>query len=319
MNIVGIRFRKGSKVYYFDPAGLDFAVNEKVVVETARGLELGYVAIAPKQVLAEEVKEPLKPVIRKAEADDIKRTQDMESREKEALAEGAQLVEKLHLPMKMLSAEYNLDGNRVTVYFSAEERVDFRELVRELAGRLRTRVELRQVGPRDEAKLIGGYGRCGRPLCCGSFLSELAPVSIKMAKEQGLPLNPMKISGCCGRLMCCLIYENSQYREMNRKLPRMGARVTTASGAGKVVGTNPLMESVLVQIDESGASIELPAAEVTVQAPVRPEQARAEAPAPSETAESQPERPSDEAPHEEAPPAEGPHDEAPHEEPPPAE
>ncbi len=264
MNIVGIRFRKGSKVYYFDPNGLEFAINDRVVVETARGLELGYVVIAPKQVLAEEIKEPLKPVIRKAEAEDVKHAEEMEGHEKEALTEGTRLVEKLHLPMKMLSAEYNLDGNRVTIYFSAEERVDFRELVRDLAGHLRARVELRQVGPRDEAKMIGGYGRCGRPLCCGSFLSELAPVSIKMAKEQGLPLNPMKISGCCGRLMCCLVYEASQYREMNRKLPRIGARVTTASGPGKVVGTNPLMESVLVQIDESGASIELAATEVTV-------------------------------------------------------
>ena len=296
MNIVGVRFRKGSKVYYFDPIGLEFAVNDRVVVETARGLELGYVVIAPKQVLAEEVKEPLKPVIRKAEPEDVKRAEDMETREKEALAEGAQLVEKLHLPMKMLSAEYNLDGNRATIYFSAEERVDFRELVRELAGRLRARVELRQVGPRDEAKLIGGYGRCGRPLCCGSFLTELAPVSIKMAKEQGLPLNPMKISGCCGRLMCCLVYENSQYREMNRKLPRIGARVTTASGPGRVVGTNPLMEMVLVQIDESGASIELPAAEVTVQAPARPEQRPPEEAAPAEPAENQPEEPTEEAP-----------------------
>jgi cell fate regulator YaaT (PSP1 superfamily) len=160
--------------------------------------------------------------------------------------------------MKLISADYNLDGSRVTVYFSAEERVDFRELVREMAGRLRTRVELRQVGPRDEAKMIGGYGRCGRQLCCGSFLSELTPVSMKMAKDQGLPLNPMKISGCCGRLMCCLSYECQQYRDLRKNMPREGQRVVTPTGAGKVIGVNPLLQLVTVLLDESQANIELP-------------------------------------------------------------
>jgi cell fate regulator YaaT (PSP1 superfamily) len=190
---------------------------------------------------------------------------DLEAKEKDALAEGARLVEKLNLPMKLISADYNLDGSRVTVYFTAEERVDFRELVREMAGRLRARVELRQVGPRDEAKLIGGYGRCGRALCCGTFLSELAPVSMKMAKDQGLPLNPMKISGCCGRLMCCLGYECQQYRDMRKNLPREGQRVVTSSGAGRVVGVNPLLDSVTVQLDESQANVDLPASEVRLE------------------------------------------------------
>jgi cell fate regulator YaaT (PSP1 superfamily) len=266
MNIVGVRFKRVSKTYYFDPAGLDLNVNDQVVVETARGLELGQVVIAPKQVAETEVPEPLKPAIRKAVPDDFKQAKDLESREKEAMAEGAKLVEKLNLPMKLISADYNLDGSRVTVYFSAEERVDFRELVREMAGKLRTRVELRQVGPRDEAKMIGGYGRCGRQLCCNSFLSELTPVSMKMAKDQGLPLNPMKISGCCGRLMCCLSYECQQYREMRKNLPREGQRVITPSGNGRVIGVNPLQETLTVQLDESLANIDLPAADVKLEA-----------------------------------------------------
>ena len=265
MRIVGVRFKRVSKTYYFDPGSFELKMNEQVVVETARGTELGQVVIPPKEVADSEVPEPLKPVIRKAEPDDFKKAKDFEAREKEALVEGAKLVEKLNLPMKLISADFNLDGSRVTVYFTAEERVDFRELVREMAGRLRARVELRQVGPRDEAKLIGGYGRCGRSLCCGTFLGDLAPVSMKMAKDQGLPLNPMKISGCCGRLMCCLGYECQQYRDMRKTLPREGQRVTTSSGAGKVVGVNPLLESVVVLLDDSQASVELPAAEVKAE------------------------------------------------------
>ncbi len=218
--IVGVRFKRAGKVYYFDPAGSDLEVNDYVVVETARGQELGQVVISPKQVFASDVEKPLKPVVRKAEAEDTERAQELEAKEREALVECSKLVAELNLTMKLLSAEYNLDGSRLTFYFSAAERVDFRELVRELTNRLKVRVELRQTGPRDEAKLIGGCGRCGRSLCCVSFLSEFAPVSIRMAKEQGLPLNPMKISGCCGRLMCCLVYENEQYRIMKAKLPK---------------------------------------------------------------------------------------------------
>jgi cell fate regulator YaaT (PSP1 superfamily) len=264
-DIVGVRFKKASKIYYFDPAGLNLEVNDYVVVETTRGVEMGQVVIAPRQVLASNVEKPLKPVVRKAEPEDVKRTEELEAKEREALVEGTKLVQKLNLPMKLLKAECNLDGSRVTIHFSAEERVDFREMVRELAARLRVRAELRQVGPRDEAKLIGGYGRCGRPLCCANFLCELAPVSIKMAKEQGLPLNPMKISGICGRLMCCLVYESEQYRIMREKLPKEGQLVTTASGAGKVIGTNPLTETVMVQLDESEATVELPLSEVTLK------------------------------------------------------
>ncbi len=262
--IVGVRFKRAGKVYYFDPAGIDLETNDHVVVETARGLELGQVVISPKQVLASEVSKPLKPVVRKAEPADIKRAQELEAKEEEALAECAKLIDKLHLSMKLLSAEYNLDGRRLTFYFSAGERIDFRELVRELANRLKVRVELRQMGPRDEAKLIGGCGRCGRPLCCVSFLSEFAPVSIRMAKEQGLPLNPMKISGVCGRLMCCLVYESEQYHIMKEKLPKEGQRVSTAMGVARVVGSNPLKETVLVEL-ESQVTVELPLSEITIE------------------------------------------------------
>jgi len=263
-NIVGIRFKKAGKVYYFDPAGFDLKVNEHVVVETTRGQELGKVVIAPTQVLASEVSETLKPVLRKAEPEDIEYTRELEEKAKEALVECGKLIDELELPMKLLFAEYNLDGSRLTFLFSAEERVDFRELLRRLNKFFKTRVELRQVGSRDEAKLIGGFGRCGRPLCCMDFISEFAPVSIKMAKEQNLPLNPMKISGVCGRLMCCLSYESDQYRAMKEKLPRVGKKVSTPMGKATVVGSNPLKETVLVEL-ESQATVELPLSEVSIK------------------------------------------------------
>ncbi|HCP60069.1 MAG TPA: stage 0 sporulation family protein [Dehalococcoidia bacterium] len=268
--IVGVRFKRAGRVYYFDPAGIDLEVNDYVVVKTMRGLELGWVVIAPKQVLANEVQEPLKPVVRKAEEDDIGRSREIETKEEEALAECGRLIKELGLPMKLLVARYNLDNSRLTFFFSAEKRVDFRELVRRLAARFKTKVELRQVGPRDEAKLLGGFGRCGRPLCCANFLDEFAPVSIKMAKEQDLPLNPMKISGVCGRLLCCLVYENEQYHLMKEGLPRKGQQVSTSLGVASVVGSNPLKQTVMVETD-SQAIVELPVSEVTV---VKDEQPR---------------------------------------------
>ena len=261
-DIVGVRFKRVGRVYYFDPSGIDLELNDYVVVETTRGLELGQIVIAPGQVLASEVTKPLKPVVRRAEAEDIEQASKLEEKEKQALAECAELVKKHQLPMKLLSAEYNLDGSRLTIFFSAEGRVDFRELVRELNNLLTVRVELRQVGPRDEAKLMGGFGRCGRPLCCTSFLSEFSPVSIQMAKEQELPLSPMKISGICGRLLCCLGYECEQYRLMRGKMPKEGQSVSTALGVASVVGGNPLEETVLVEL-ESGARVELPLSEVS--------------------------------------------------------
>jgi cell fate regulator YaaT (PSP1 superfamily) len=273
--IVGVRFKRAGKVYYFDPQDLELEANDNVVVETTRGHELGHVAIAPDQVIASDVNQPLKPVVRKAEEEDIERVRELEEKEKEALVECGKLVDKLGLPMKLLSAEYNLDGNRLTLRFSAEDRVDFRELVRELAGKLKVRVEMRQTGPRDEAKLIGGCGRCGRPLCCGTFLSEFAPVSMRMAKDQGLPLNPMKISGVCGRLMCCLVYENEQYHVMKGILPKNGKRVTTPDGEGKVISSNPLKETVTVEL-ESGVTKELPVSEIKVETESKQEQKKAD-------------------------------------------
>ena len=260
--IVGIRFRRAGKVYYFDPAGIDLEVNDYAVVKTSRGLELGRVVISPKQVLTSEVNKPLKKVVRKAEPEDTKHAQELEDKEREALAECGQLIAELQLPMKLVCAEYNLDGSRLTIFFSAAERVDFRELVRKLASRLKTRVELRQIGPRDEAKLMGGFGRCGRPLCCTDFLSEFAPVAIKMAKEQDLPLNPMKISGVCGRLLCCLVFESEQYHAMKEKMPKNRQRVSTSMGEATVVGSNPLKETVSVEL-ESQAVVELPLSEIT--------------------------------------------------------
>ena len=262
--IVGIRFKKAGKVYYFDPAGIDLKVDDYIVVETTRGIELGYVVIAPKQVLVNEITTPLKPVIRKAEEDDIEHAQEIASKEEEVLTECGKLIEKLSLPMKLLSAEYNLDESRLTFFFSAEERVDFRELVRKLTSRFKTRVELRQIGPRDQAKLVGGLGKCGRPLCCESFLSEFAPVSIKMAKEQDLSLNPMKISGLCGRLLCCLGYECEQYQAIKKKLPKEGQRVSTPMGMARVIGGNPLKEAISVEL-ENQTVVELPLSEITIQ------------------------------------------------------
>ena len=261
--IVGIRFNRAGKVYYFDPSGIDLEINEHVVVKTSRGLEMGQVVIAPKQVLASEVDKPLKRVVRKAEPEDIQHARELEDKERNALAECTQLVKKLELPMKLISADYNLDDSRLTISFIAEKRIDFRELARELADRLKTHVELRQIGPRDAAKLIGGFGRCGRPLCCRSFLSEFTPVAIKMAKEQNLPLNPMKISGVCGRLLCCLVYENQQYCTTKKKMPKAGQPVSTPMGTASVIGGNPLRETVSVKL-ESQTIVELPLSEITI-------------------------------------------------------
>jgi len=261
--VVGVRFKQAGKIYYFDPGDLNLEVNDYVVVETARGLELGHVVIAPGQVLDSEIENPLKPVVRKAEPEDIERVKQFEEKEKEALEECTRLVEKLKLNMKPLAAEYNLDGSRLTLHFSAAERVDFRELVRELAKRLKVRVEMRQTGPRDEAKMTGGCGRCGRPLCCMTFLSNFTPVSMRMAKDQGLPLNPMKISGVCGRLMCCLVYENDYYQEMKDRMPRSGQRVMTPSGEARVVDINPLKVSVMVEL-ETQAIVEFPLNEISL-------------------------------------------------------
>jgi cell fate regulator YaaT (PSP1 superfamily) len=260
---VGVRFKRAGRIYYFDPAGLELEVNDWVIVETTRGLEVARVVISPKQVLSSEVETPLKPVVRKAENKEVQHSEEIEAKEREALVECAKIITRIGLPMKLLSAEYSLDGGHLTFFFSAAERVDFRELVRELAGRFKVRVELRQVGARDEAKICGGFGRCGRQLCCASFLSEFVPISIKMAKEQDLPLNPMKISGVCGRLLCCLAYEHDFYHDMKGKMPRDGQTVTTSMGTARVVGSNPLKETVVVEL-ESQVTVELPISDIKV-------------------------------------------------------
>ena len=259
--IAGVRFHQAGKVYYFDAAGIPLEVNDDVVVETSRGHELGKVIISPKQVIFSEITEPLKPVIRKAQAEDIEKAKQQQQRATNAIAKCRELVEKLKLPMKPISAQYNLDRSHLTIFFSAEKRVDFRELARELSHNLKTRVELRQVGARDEAKLIGGLGKCGFPLCCTTFLSEFEPVSIKMAKEQDIALNPMKTSGVCGRLLCCLGYEYEQYRAMKEKMPSLRQDVSTALGKAKVVSCNTLKETVTVEL-ETGVSVELPLSQI---------------------------------------------------------
>ena len=207
VKIIGARFKKAGRVYYFDPGDVEYKNNEKIVVNTPRGLKLGQVVISPEMVPAEEITEPLKTVVRKATPEDLNHAKELAGKEQQTIVEATRIVNKLNLAMKLVSVEYNLEGNQMTIFFTAEERVDFRELVKELNSFFKMRVELRQIGPRDEAKLVGGYGRCGRSLCCATFLDEFAPVSIKMAKQQGLALNPMKIAGSCGRLLCCLAYE----------------------------------------------------------------------------------------------------------------
>ncbi|MDP2727931.1 MAG: stage 0 sporulation family protein [Dehalococcoidia bacterium] len=264
--ISGVRFKQAAKVYFFDPAGLELEVNDKVVVETSRGLEIGRVVVAPKQVAENQVTEPLKPIVRKAEEEDLRRLENWQAKEEEALHTCQAKVVQRNLPMKVLSAEYNYDGSRLTFLFSSESRVDFRDLLRELASTFRTRIELKQVGVRDTAKMIGGMGRCGRHLCCSAFLCDFSTVTMKMAKEQNLPLNPMKISGLCGRLLCCLSYENEQYAEMKRNLPKVGEKVTTSSGPGKVASTNVLKETVYVEL-ETGAFVEAAAADLQRRGP----------------------------------------------------
>lgn len=263
-DIVGIRFKRAGAVYYFDPVGIEVEVGDDVVVETTRGLAVGKVVIAPKQVLVSELTEPLKAVVRKAEPGDLEQMEGLRAKEEEALARCRAMVAQSGLPMKLLAAEYNFDGSHLTLFFSAERRVDFRALVRELTAAFKTRVELHQVGARDEAKLKGGFGRCGRPLCCATYLTTFDSISIKMAKEQDLSLNPAKISGICARLLCCLKYENEQYRLLKAKLPPPGQEVTTPFGEAKVLGGNPLKETVLVQL-ESEATLELPLAEISAQ------------------------------------------------------
>ena len=261
--VVGVRFQQAGKIYHFDIAGLELKLNDLVIVETNRGIELGKVVTPPKEVTPAENAEPFKPVIRKATPEDIAQAQHQRERARKALSKSKELIANLNLPMKAIYAQYNLDGSHLIVFFYSEKRVDFRELVRKLSHELRTHVELRQVGARDEAKLCGGVGKCGCQLCCVSFLSEFVPVSIKMAKEQDIALNPMKTSGLCGRLLCCLGYEFEQYHEMKGKLPDVGQEIITKMGKAKIVGRNIIKGTVVAQL-VSGVTVEVPVAEAVV-------------------------------------------------------
>ncbi len=256
--VVGVRFRPAGRIYYYDARKFpDLKTGRYVIVETARGKEAGRVVIAPKQVAFAELGEDLKPVERLAEEDDLRALLAFKAKERDALRTCQEKVQQRQLAMKLVEAEYTYDGSRLTFYFVAEDRVDFRALVRDLAAAFRTRIELRQIGARDHAKTLGGVGPCGKTLCCSSWLTEFGAVSIKMAKEQSLPLNPSKISGVCGRLMCCLSYENDQYIEAKKHMPALGEAILTPDGPGKIIGQNVPRTSVDVLL-ESGVTITVP-------------------------------------------------------------
>ena len=249
--IIGVRFKEVGKIYYFDPNGGSYRVGEPVVVETSRGTECGTVAISNREVDQTRVVKPLKKVTRPATQEDLRRVEENRKKEEKAFRIAQEKIALCKLEMKLVEVEYAFDGSKILFYFTADGRVDFRELVKELAGVFRTRIELRQIGVRDEAKMLGGLGICGRPFCCASFLGEFQPVSIKMAKEQGLSLNPVKISGTCGRLMCCLKYEQEAYLDLLRTTPKVNAVVSTPDGKGVVIDQNLLTGKLTVRLDKS--------------------------------------------------------------------
>ena len=256
--IVGIRFHKAGKIYYFDPVDFELETAMHVIVETARGIEMGTVLIPPKSVEDDKVVQPLKPVLRVATDEDEKKIEINKEKEKDAFAICKEKIIKHGLEMKLVNAEYTFDGNKLLFYFTADGRIDFRELVKDLAAVFRTRIELRQIGVRDETKLLGGIGICGRELCCSTYLSDFVPVSIKMTKEQNLSLNPTKISGVCGRLMCCLKNEQETYEYLNDRLPNVGDRVKTFDGfRGEVSSVSVLRQKVkvIVETDEGDKEI----------------------------------------------------------------
>lgn len=264
--VIGVRFRTAGKIYFFSPGKFEVKRGDQVIVETARGVEFGNVVMGPKEVKDEEITQPLKTVIRLATEDDRRVEEKNRKKEKEAFQICLEKIHKHELEMKLIDAEYTFDNNKVLFYFTADGRIDFRELVKDLASVFRTRIELRQIGVRDETKIRGGIGICGRPLCCHTYLSEFAPVSIKMAKEQNLSLNPTKISGVCGRLMCCLTNEEETYEELNSHLPANGDHVTTPEGLrGDVQSVNVLRQlvKVVVTLDNDEKEIrEYPATEL---------------------------------------------------------
>jgi len=259
--IVGVRFNPVTKIYYFDPNALNnLEVDTRVIVETSRGTELGTVVQPIHEVPAKEIKGSLKKVIRRATPVDLLKAEEYKAKEPDAFETCAEVAKEMNVPLKVLAANYSFDGARLVVSFAAEQRVDFRDLSKKLARTLETRIEMKQVGARDETKLLDGYGRCGRRLCCSSWLTEFHPVSIKMAKNQQLPLSPAEISGLCGRLLCCLAYENDQYTSIKETLPRVGAQIKTEGGVvGYVRGLNVIKETVLLETESEDSYQELPA------------------------------------------------------------
>lgn len=260
---VAVRFKTAGKLFYFDANNLELNPDDWVVVDTGKGTEVGRVILPPRMVAAQQLAEPLRPVLRLATPDDIDRRNSLKGRNKEALQKCADRVKVYQLPMRLIDAEYNHDGTRLTFYFTADNRVDFRQLVRDLASIFRTRIELRQIGIRDKAKMVGGVGRCGLTLCCSTWQTEFPPVSIKTAKDQDLPLNPSKITGECGRILCCLRFEQDLYNEMKTDMPKVGEFVTGSScGSGQVIGRNILKGSVNVALD-NGTVVETNYRELT--------------------------------------------------------
>lgn len=249
ITVIGVRFKKAGKIYYFNPGDLDIKKGDFVVVETARGIEFGECVVGRKELKEGEIVAPLKNVIRKALEEDINANRINKEKEEEAFKVCLEKIKAHNLTMKLIDVEYTFDNNKVIFYFTADGRVDFRELVKDLASIFRTRIELRQIGVRDEAKMTGGLGPCGRSLCCSTFLGEFAPVSIKMAKEQNLSLNPTKISGICGRLMCCLNYEQETYEGIRKRLPKVGSIVDTCYGKGEVISNSVVKEAVKVKVN----------------------------------------------------------------------
>lgn len=249
--VIGVRFKEVGKIYYFDPKNIQLKTGDKVIVETARGIECGMVALENKEVPDDELIYPLKPLIRKATENDLSHVEENKKREKEAFKTCEKKIAEHNLKMNLVDVEYTFDNNKILFYFTADGRVDFRALVKDLAGVFRTRIELRQIGVRDEAKMLGGLGVCGRPFCCHSFMGDFQPVSIKMAKEQGLSLSPVKISGTCGRLMCCLKYEQEAYTDLLKRTPKVGAIVKTPEGKGLVVENNLISGTLKVKLDSA--------------------------------------------------------------------
>jgi cell fate regulator YaaT (PSP1 superfamily) len=275
---IGVKFKRNGPLAYYDPAGDALALGDHVLADTARGPEIGEVVLAPAEIAAALLPAELKPVIRRATADDLARRRALEEEAPEHVRVAKERVHAFRLDMKVIAATSSFDGNRILFDFSADGRIDFRELARDLAAIFQCRVELRQIFPRDESKLQDGYGPCGRRLCCSSWLKEFQPVSIKHAKEQGLPLNPAKLNGMCGKLKCCLVYENDQYVELKSKLPRPGQIVEVAEGSAVVRDINVPRELVSVQLETTGAVLAIPAAELELAAPVPPAASTTSAP-----------------------------------------